>query len=412
MAVTRRTSRDIRSESRLDVLHALLAAGEASRGDLAASTGLSNATVATVVSDLLEGGIATEARRTGGRIGRPTTRLRLNGSRGRIVGVDVAETYVRATVFDSALDELASAEVATDEHLDEHDYVADSIVQAIDRALEQSAAEGAPATRDDVLGVGISLPGGMQRRAEVAVVVPNAPWLHVDLLRERIGLPMVVDNPLKAIATAELWFGEGRRHKSMITVNLGTGVGAGIVLEGTILRGAQNGAGEWGHSLLALDGRRCRCGRSGCVEAYVGAAGIQQTLAAIAPDHPLAAVPLQRDFIAAFAAALESPAHPALTETLELTARYLGSAIADLCAIVNPEMITLTGWTAWALGDHLVPAVRRRVLEEAPGDSAADLAIEVSTVRGNSVATGIATIALERFLGDVGLVTTRVPTAI
>jgi predicted NBD/HSP70 family sugar kinase len=412
MAVTRRTSRDIRSESRLDVLHALLAAGEASRSDLAAVTGLSNATVATVVSDLLEGGIATEARRTGGRIGRPTTTLRLNRNRGRIVGVDVAETYVRATVFDSALDELASAEVATDEHHGEYDNVADAIVHALDSALEQSAVDGLHGTRDDVLGVGISLPGGVQRWSEVSVVVPNEAWLHVDRLRERIGLPMVVDNPLKAIATAELWFGAGRRHKSMITVNLGTGVGAGIVLEGTILRGAQNGAGEWGHSLLALDGRKCRCGRMGCVEAYVGAAGIQQTLAAIAPEHPLASVPMQREFIGALAAALEPPAHPALTETLELTARYLGSAIADLCAIVNPEMITLTGWTAWALGDHLIPAVRRRVLEEAPGDSAEDLAIEVSTVRGNSVATGIATIALERFLGDVGLVTTRVPTAI
>jgi predicted NBD/HSP70 family sugar kinase len=408
MAVTRRTSRDIRSESRLDVLHALLAAGEASRGDLAGVTGLSTATVATVVSDLLEGGLVSEARRTGGRIGRPTTTLRLNGNRGRIVGVDVAETYVRATVFDAALDELASAEIATDEHHDEPDYVIDAIVRALDNALE-----GAHATREDVLGVGVSLPGGMQRWAEVAVVVPNPTWHHVDRLRERIGLPIVVDNPLKAIATAELWFGEGRRHASMITVNLGTGVGAGIVLEGTILRGATNFAGEWGHSLLALDGRRCRCGRHGCVEAYVGAAGIQETLFGIAPDHPLASVPMQREFIAALATALEPPSpDPAVTETLERTARYLGSAIADLVAIVNPEMITLTGWTAWALGDHLVPAVRRRVLAEAPGDSAADLAIEVSTVRGNSVATGIATIALERFLSDVGLVTTRVPTAL
>ena len=407
MAVTRRTSRDIRSESRLDVLHALLAAGEASRGDLAAETGLSNATVATVVSDLLEGGIVTEARLTSGRIGRPTTTLRLNGNRGRIVGVDVAETYVRATVFDSALDELASVEVATDEHDRDPDSVIDGIVRALDTALE-----GAHATRDDVLGVGVSLPGGMQRWAEVSLVVPNPTWHNVDRLRERIDLPIVVDNPLKAIATAELWFGEGRRHKSMITVNLGTGVGAGIVLEGTILRGAQNYAGEWGHSLLAIDGRRCRCGRNGCVEAYVGAAGIQQTLAAIAPEHRLASEHMQREFIGALAAALAPPApDPAVTETIERTARYLGSAIADLVAIVNPEMITLTGWTAWALGDHLVPAVRRRVMQEAPGDSAADLAIEVSTVRGNSVATGIATIALERFLGDVGLVTTRVPTA-
>jgi predicted NBD/HSP70 family sugar kinase len=408
MAVTRRTSRDIRSESRLDVLHALLAAGEASRGDLAGTTGLSPATVATVVSDLLEGGIVTEARRTGGRIGRPTTTLRLNGNRGRVVGVDVAETYVRATVFDGALDELASVEIATDEHHVAPDDVIDAIVRALDQALE-----GAHAARADVLGVGISLPGGMRHWTETSAAVPVAAWHHVPLLRERIGLPIVVDNPLKAIATAELWFGEGRRHASMITVNLGTGVGAGIVFDGTILRGARNFAGEWGHSLLALDGRRCRCGRRGCVEAYVGAAGIQETLAGIAPDHPLASVPMQREFIGALAAALAPPSpDPAVTETIERTARYLGSAIADLVAVVDPEMITLTGWTAWALGDHLVPAVRRRVGEESPGDAAAGLAIEVSTVRGNSVATGIATIALERFLVDAGLVTTRVPTAL
>jgi predicted NBD/HSP70 family sugar kinase len=408
MAVTRRTSRDIRSESRLDVLHALLAAGEASRGDLAGATGLSPATVATVVSDLLEGGIVTEARRTGGRIGRPTTTLRLNGSRGRVVGVDVAETYVRATVFDAALDELASVEIATDERHVEPDDVIDAIVHALDQALA-----GAHATRADVLGVGISLPGGMRPRTEISAAVPVAAWHHVPRLRERIGLPIVVDNPLKAIATAELWFGEGRRHASMITVNLGTGVGAGIVFDGTILRGSRNFAGEWGHSLLALDGRRCRCGRRGCVEAYVGAAGIQETLAGIAPDHPLASEPMQREFIGALATALAPPSpDPAVTETIERTARYLGSAIADLVAIVDPEMITLTGWTAWALGDHLVPAVRRRVIEESPGDAAAGLAIEVSTVRGNSVATGIATIALERFLVDAGLVTTRVPTAL
>ncbi|GAA1687960.1 ROK family transcriptional regulator [Glycomyces endophyticus] len=408
MAPTRRTSRDIRSESRLDVLHALLAAGETTRNELARTTGLSTATVATVVSDLLTGGIVTEARVASGRVGRPTTLLRLNQDRGRIVGVDVAETYIRAVVFDAALDEVAAAEVAADERHDETEEVVDGVARAVDAAL---ARAGTP--RHEVLGVGVSLPGSMQRWGGNAPAMPNATRHHVDRLRERLDLPIVIDNPLKAIATAELWFGQGRRHASTITVNLGTGVGAGIILNGAILRGATNFAGEWGHSLLALDGRACRCGRRGCVEAYVGALGVQQTLGAIDPAHPLASVPLQRDFIGALAAALEPPApDPAVTETIQRTARYLGAALADLVAIVNPETITLTGWTVWALGDHLVPAVRRSVVEEAPGDSAADLEVEVSTVRGNSVATGIATIALERFLSDVGLVTTRVPTAL
>lgn len=407
-ALARRTSRDIRSESRLDVLHALLAAGEASRRDLARVTGLSTATVATVMGDLLTGGFVTEVRTETGGIGRPATTLRLNGDRGRVVGVDVAETYVRATVFDAALAELGAAEVAAVEHRAGTDYVIDAVVRALEAALERAGA-----AREDVLGVGVSLPGGMQRSASVSVVVPNEIWHHLDRLRERVGLPVVVDNPLKAIATAELWFGEGRRHSSMITVNLGTGVGAGIVLEGQVLRGAQNTAGEWGHSLLALGGRRCRCGRQGCVEAYVGVAGIQRTLAEIVPDHPLAAEPTQREFIEALPAALEAPSpDPAVTETIERTARYLGASIADLVAIVNPEMITLTGWTAWALGDHLVPAVRRWVREESPGDSAADLDIQVSSERKGSAEVGVATIALERFLSDVGLLTTKVPTAL
>ncbi|GAB6937464.1 ROK family protein [Isoptericola variabilis] len=410
MAVERRTSRDIRSESRLDVMHALLSAEEATRNDLARTTGLSPATVATVVGDLLTEGIVTESRLSAGRVGRPTTSLRINADRGRVVGVDVAETYVRAIVFDAALNEVAATETPRDEHESSPEYVVEGIGRTFDAAL---AKAGLAAT--DVLGVGVALPGIVQRASGVAVVVPHWSWHSVELdsLRDRIGVPLVLDNPLKAIATAELWFGTGRGSGSMVTVNLGTGVGAGIVLEGRILRGATNAAGEWGHSLLAIDGRRCRCGRRGCVEAYVGAPGIRQTLREIAPDHPLCDLDLQREFIQALASAgAAGTPDPAVEETLATTARYLGSALADLVAVVNPERVTLTGWTTWALGERLLPLARARLVEEAPGESAAGLSLEISTVRGNSVATGVAMIALERFLGDVGLVTTRAAIAL
>jgi len=109
MGVLRRTSRDIRSDSRLDVLHAVLSAGETTRNELTQTTGLSPATVATVVGDLIGEGIVVETKVTAGRIGRPTATLAINGARGRLVGVDVAETYVRAVVFDAALGQLAHA---------------------------------------------------------------------------------------------------------------------------------------------------------------------------------------------------------------------------------------------------------------------------------------------------------------
>ncbi|MGW9112643.1 ROK family protein [Microbacterium sp. NPDC055683] len=408
MVVARRTSRDIRSESRLDVLHAVLSAGETTRGAVAASTGLSAATVATVVGELIAEGILVETKTTAGRIGRPTATIAMSAERGRVVGVDVAETYVRAVLFDTALAQLAAVELARDEHDLDPDSVVDAIGRAIDRLLAQERV-----SRGAVLGVGVALPGLVQGDAGVSVVVPNWSWhtVELDRLRERVGLPLVVDNPLKVIATAELWLGRGRSHTSLVTVNLGTGVGAGIVLEGSILRGATNSAGEWGHSLLVLDGRRCRCGRDGCVEAYVGVPGIQQTLREIDPEHALLALDLQRDFIIGMAERADE-GDAAVSEAIDRTAYYLGSALADLVAVVNPEIVTLTGWTVWRLGEHLLPATRERLLSQSPGGSAQGLEIVVSDVGTSSVATGVATIALERFLADAGLLTTRIPIAL
>ena len=99
-------------------------------------------------------------------------------------------------------------------------------------------------------------------------------------------------------------------------------------------------------------------------------------------------------------------------ETISRTAYYLGSALADLVAIVNPEVVTLTGWTTWALGDHLLPAARQHLLEQSPGGSAGGVELGISTVRGNSVATGMATVVLERFLVDAGLLTSNIPVAL
>jgi predicted NBD/HSP70 family sugar kinase len=400
MAVVRRTARDIRSESRLVVVRALLAAGESTRGDLAQETGLSFATVSSIVSDLLKCGIIAETGLISGPIGRPTTGLRINADRGRVVGIYVEDGCLEATVFDAALGQLASVEVETDARVDLADYVIDKIVGALDAALGR-----AQASREDVLGVGILLPGGMQRPVKASATVPNAIWLHLDRLRDRLGLPVVVDNPLKAIATAELWLGTGQRFANVVTVNLGDGVGAGIVQDGVLMRGATGTAGEWGHSLLAFEGRQCQCGRKGCVEAYIGATGVRQTLAEIAPDHPAARLGYQELGEALTAALAAEEPDPAVVETLDRTAHYLGAALADLVAIVNPEVIALTGWANGPLGKAMLPVVRRRVLDDAPGDAAADLAIEVSSSCGMD---GIAAIALERFMRDVGLVTTRV----
>ncbi|WP_336630910.1 MULTISPECIES: ROK family protein [unclassified Microbacterium] len=406
----KRTSRDIRSESRLDLLHAMLSVETSTRNELARMTGLSAATVGTLVTELLAENLLAEAGLEAGGTGRPTTVLRINGARGHIVGIDVAETYVRAVVFDAALDELGSAEVSLDESFASVEHIAAGVVRAVDAAVETIGID-----RRSLLGVGVALPGLVHDGTGMAGVVPSWAWRNVELiqrLRDRMGAPIVLENPLKAIATAELWFGQGRTSENMVIANLGTGVGAGVVIGGRILRGATDSAGEWGHSLLSLDGRMCRCGRRGCVEAYVGAPGILETLREVDPEHPLTARH-QREFIEAVAAAARA-ADPdaAVVETIDRTARYLGSALADIAAILNPEQLMLTGWTAWTLGDLLLPGTMQALMDRAPRGSVAGLELVISTVRGNSVAIGVATLAFERFLGDVGLPTPQIPVAL
>lgn len=398
--MSRRTARDLRNESRFEVLHALLELGPSTRQELARHTGLSTATVATLVTEFLSKGVLRIATVERSTVGRPYERLSIDADRGRIVGVDVAETYVDATVFDVALGKLGHAEVALDEHENGQAYVVDGIVRAIESAVGTSGTE-----LGRVIGIGVSMPGQVRPDAGVSVFAPNWDWHDVhlaELLEERLGISVYVDNPLKAVALAEMWFGAGRAADSMAVVNLGTGVGAGIAIDGSLIRGATNNAGEWGHILLTLDGRQCRCGRRGCVEAYLGVHGLQTTLAEISPDHPTLRQPRQRDFVDAVAEGLDA-GDPVMAELARRTSHYLAAALGDLVNMLNLSTVTLTGWTTAALAPWLVTAVRDELGDHVLPGSLVDLTVEVSRVPGNAVALGMAALTLERFLGELGL---------
>ncbi|GAQ58350.1 N-acetylglucosamine repressor [Streptomyces acidiscabies] len=398
--VARHTARDLRGENRFAVLHALFDLGPSSRQELARHTGLSQATVTTLVGEFLAEGVLVIAARERGGVGRPYERLAIDPDRGRIVGVDVAETYVVATVYDLTLGVLGQGEVALDEHENAQGYVVDGIVSAIGTAVDAGDVG-----RERIVGVGVSMPGHVHPETGVSVFAPNWDWHDVrieELLAARLELPVHVDNPLKAVALSEMWFGVGRSVDSMAVVNLGTGVGAGIALGGSLIRGTTNNAGEWGHTLLELDGRPCRCGRRGCVEAYVGAAGLEATLAAIAPDHPALRRRGQRDFVVAVADGLAA-GDPVVEELLARTAHYLAAALGDLVNLLNVPTVTLTGWMSRALADRLVPAVREELPRHVLPGSLPGLTVQASPVPGNAVALGMAAFTLERFLERLGL---------
>jgi predicted NBD/HSP70 family sugar kinase len=366
--------------------------GSASRPELVARSGLSPATVSLLVAELLEEGVLLAAPRQGVRRGRPPEELRFDPRFGVLVGIDVAETYVQAAALDLALGGLAHWRAEQHGPLDGTDLV-EACSRAVDELREQVA--GRP-----LLGVGVSVPGQVDPKRGLALAAPGRRAADVPLgpdLADRLGLPVVhVDNPLRASVMAELWLGAGRQYDDLAVLTLGTGVGAGLAVGGMLRRGAHQVAGEWGHVPVRAGGRRCPCGRVGCLEAYLGAPGILRT---VAEERGRGVRPVDRDESAALAALVADldDGEPAAARALERTTEVLSDGLVLLAHVIDPDVVVVGGWVAATLGDRLLGPAEQRTrsrLLQPPVD-----AWVLPTVLGDDqVCTGAAALALEDVL--------------
>jgi predicted NBD/HSP70 family sugar kinase len=443
--VTRRTVRDLRRGTRSTLLRTLYFHGPVSRQELAARTGLSSGSVSNVVGELLADDLLEEAGSVGSDGGRPRTLLRVAPGRGYLVGVDVGETRVRVELFDLSLTELARSEYP----LVSGPYAVEPVVRHILACLAAVVADSG-VHPGGIVGVGVGVPGIVERGSEAVVHGQAIGWDGVPLerlLRRGTDLPLFIDNGATAQGQAEMWFGAGRGVTNAVIALLGSGVGASIVNRGTPYRGATSGAGEWGHTVVRVGGRRCRCGAVGCLEAYVGAqavlaragraaegvagaaagrdtdgaagavagrdagVGIPATAARAAEAAgPLAEAAAARPAagghagqeaaLAALVAAADTD--PVARKVLQETAAYLGAGIADLINLFNPERIILGGWAGLLLGARILPAVRESAASYALRRPFAQTDIALCRLGPDAVALGAATLPLAHFLSTGG----------
>jgi glucokinase-like ROK family protein len=396
--VIKQTTRDIRRTNRLAVLQHIYALAPVSRQQITDSSALSQATVANVVTDLIDMGLVRESGYVDSQGGRPRAMLSINSTSGFVIGIDIAETYIHFELFDLALQLKHAIEHMLHPQENQPQQVVTYLVQGIEQLIHEAQLDTA-----QILGIGISVPGLVEREGGVSAFAPNWGWRNVPLLamlEQHISLPLYLDNPLKASAIAELWFGTGRWAKNLITLNIGTGVGAGIIINGALYRGATSSAGEWGHTSLVLDGRPCRCGSFGCVEAYIGAPGIIRTLRELAPQSPLLHDDDQTATITALAAAAGQGDAVAL-EVIRQTAKYMGAATANLINLFNPEVIVIGSWVGRRLGPYLLPEIQKEVARLALPQPLNAVTIQLCQLQQNRVSKGAATFALEGYLARV-----------
>ncbi|WP_030450657.1 ROK family protein [Herbidospora cretacea] len=379
----RKTVRDVRKGNRGMLLRTLYFGGPRSRHELTGLTGLSAATISTMTGDLLTEKILMEAGLVDSDGGRPRVLLRVNPVYAYLIGVDVAETHVRVELFDLEMTEKARVDYTLRPSHHDIELVARRILAGIDVVL----ADG-QVTAAQVLGVGIGVPGIVERGASDALIhAKTFGWDGVPLgalMRAGTSLPVFIDNGAKTMGQAELWFGAGRGADHAVIVLIGSGVGATVVADGQAVRGTSNSAGEWGHTKIEMNGRPCRCGSRGCLEAYIGAEGLLDR----------AGVPAQTtDWPSALGRVL-ADGGPVVDETLT----YLGTGLANLINMLNPERILIGGWAGLMIGERHLDRIRVVVGENSLTQPYNATSIVLGELGPDAVAMGAATLVLEEFL--------------
>jgi predicted NBD/HSP70 family sugar kinase len=247
-----------------------------------------------------------------------------------------------------------------------------TLVQVIDTL-------GRPLLEVEELGVGVAVAGLVDTARGRLRLAPTLGWGEFDFrgpLEHALGLPVVVENSVKACVLAQVWAvrGHAAGDGPLAFVNASDGVGAGIALDGQLLRGAHNGAGEFGHVPLTLDGPLCACGRRGCWEAYVSVGATVARYLGTDPSWPAAG---RRGTVTVGHIVERARAgEPRAIEALRETGRYLGLGLATIIKAVEPARIYMSGeiTEGWEL---VLPAVREAMRERALIPEAAECEIVV-----------------------------------
>ncbi|MCX5300281.1 ROK family transcriptional regulator [Streptomyces sp. NBC_00193] len=430
-----RTVRDLRTGNRSAVLQQLYFGGPLSRQELGPATGLSSGSVSNVVGELVADGLLEEAGIVDSDGGRPRTLLRVAPGSAHMIGIDVGETRVRVELFDLTLTELARTELPLQPRgCYDVGPIVDHIRSGIATVLER--AEVGP---DRLLGVGIGVPGIVDRDAPGGTVVHGQTigWDAVPLeaLLRATGavppeVPYIIDNGARTLGQAEMWFGAGRGARDAVVVLFGSGVGASLITDGSPDGPTPGGAPlEWGHLTVQVRGRRCRCGALGCLEAYTGAESLLARWAerggggdaaagdAVGGDAGVgdagvgdAGVGDEEDALAALLAAAGGGDKVAL-DLLGETAEYLGAGLSDVINLFQPERILIGGWAGLMLGPHILPAVREHAMRYSLRHPAARVTIDMGSLGPDAVTVGAATLPLAAFFAAGGRRTPPEPTA-
>jgi len=370
-----------------------------SRTDLAEKMGLTRAAVSLIVNDLLESQIVQEAESRSAPSGRPPIVLEINPSRGLVGAIDMGATHMSIAVADFAA--RIYKEVEYPFNIKDHPKVC---IEHIDQCLRKVLVDLGLST-SDLSAIGIGVPGPVITDAGMVVAPPIMPgWDHFPIretLEKLWNCPVTLNNDAELGALGEWAYGAGRGEKNIAYIKVGSGIGAGLVLNQQIYGGTTGAAGEIGHLTIDENGPLCNCGNHGCLEAFAGGHAITEQGRALAKSGKrtlLSNVPVETITVREVANAAR---HGDLyaQEILRRAGKSIGIALAGLINLFNPSVVIIGGGVA-QVGDILTTPIRQAVRERAMHASEQSVRITTGMLGRQSLLIGATVQAINVAIHD------------
>jgi predicted NBD/HSP70 family sugar kinase len=352
----RGTSREINRQIALNLVRTRQ---PISRADLARVMGVRRGAISRLVQELIRANQVFEGQKGETKRGRKPRHLYIETRTRCAMAVDISASRTLMMVTDPLGHPLL--EIQEFPTRARPQVLVNELARNIERILAEHPELG------KCLGVGVAIAGLVDEGRGRLRFAPTLGWRDVELvepLQAAIGLPVILENSVKACVLAQVWAVRGYAPVDgpVVFVNASDGVGVGIAMDGQLLRGAHNNAGEFGHVTISMDGPRCACGQKGCWEAYVSLRAIVSRHQGTDPSWP-ASAKASGTTVAAIIAAARGGEARALA-TLRETGHYLGRGFATIVKAVEPRRVYMSGeiTEAWEL---VLPSVQQAMREQA-----------------------------------------------
>lgn len=388
----------MKSMNRSIILNMIREHGPISRAEIAKQSRLTPPTVSNIVKELIQTQFVIETTQGVSKGGRKPTLLEINADHFYIIGVDVGTFQMNFVVTNLFGDLKDTTQKTIPSYPSQEDILA-----TMKKGIRELLTSGKSAP-EKFLGIGIGMHGIVDPVEGVSSFAPSFQLYDIPIkaeLEKEFDMIVKVENDAKTMTLGEYWFGNGNDADNMVGVNVGNGIGAGMMINGKLFHGENNIAGEIGHITIDLSGPKCPCGNYGCLQTLAAGPAIaeraRKELKAGKPskirelvDHDIEKVDGRIVYEAASAGDEFS------IELLNQTGRYLGIGLTNLIHTLNPKRIIIGGGVSKA-GDYLMDGIKETIHTRGLTNKAKETHIVLSKLGEHASAIGACVLILEEF---------------